>query len=76
MDLVITVELMEEYNTISEYEKDKKVFMEIYEKVMKEEIDLHTLSAETINKISILLKEDIKIKERYVEILKSKLNNC
>lgn len=66
---------MEEYNTISEYEKDKKDFMEIYEKVMKDEIDLHTLSAETINKISILLKEDIKIKERYVEILKAKLKN-
>ena len=73
---MIIVKLMEEHNTMSEYEKDKKNFMEIYEKVMKDEIDLHTLSAETINKISILLKEDIKIKERYVEILKSKLNNC
>ena len=62
--------LKEETNAVS---KHKKEFMEIYEKVMKDEIDLKILPLETIDKISILLKEEIKIKKEYIKRLREKL---
>ena len=64
------IELKEETNAAS---KHKKEFMEIYEKVMKDEIDLKILPLETIDKISILLKEEIKIKKEYIKRLREKL---
>ena len=64
------MKLKEETNAVS---KHKKEFMEIYEKVMKDEIDLQILPLETIDKISILLKEEIKIKKEYIKRLKEKL---
>ena len=64
------MKLKEETNDVSEH---KKEFMEIYEKVMKDEIDLQILPLETIDMISILLKEEIKIKKQYIKRLKEKL---
>lgn len=64
------MKLKEETNAVS---KQKKEFMEIYEKVMKDEIDIQILPLETIDKISILLKEEIKIKIEYIKRLKDKL---
>ena len=64
------MKLKEETNAVS---KHKKECMEIYEKVMKDEIDLQILPLETIDKISILLKEEIKIKKEYIKRLKEKL---
>ena len=64
------MKLKEETNDVSEH---KKEFMEIYEKVMKDEIDLQILPLETIDMISILLKEEIKIKKEYIKRLKEKL---
>ncbi len=64
------MKLKEETNAVS---NQKKEFMEIYEKVMKDEIDIQILPLETIDKISILLKEEIKIKKEYIKRLKEKL---
>ena len=61
---------------IENYEIDKKEFFKLYEDVMNDRIDLNALSTDKLKKIRDLLKEEIIIKERYVERLKGKLNDC
>lgn len=61
---------------IENCEIDKKEFFKLYEDVMNDKVDLNTLSIDKLKKIRDLLKEEIIIKERYVERLKGKLNDC
>ena len=61
---------------IENYEINKKEFFKLYEDVMNDRVDLNALSIDKLKKIRDFLKEEIKIKERYVETLKTKLNDC
>ena len=61
---------------IENYEINKKDFFKLYEDVMNDRVDVNALSTDKLKKIRDFLKEEIKIKERYVETLKTKLNDC
>ena len=61
-------------DNIENYETDKKDFLELYEKSKKGEVDLLSLSPDTLKKMCALLEEEIKIKERNNEIKRAKLN--
>lgn len=63
-------------NNTENFEMSKKEFLKLYEKAKKDKIDLHTLPEETLKKMCTLLEEEIKMKQRDVEILKAKLNAC
>lgn len=63
-------------NNTENFEMNKKEFLKLYEKAKKNQIDLHTLPEETLKKMCTLLEEEIKMKQRDVEILKAKLNVC
>lgn len=55
---------------------NKKEFLELYENSKKGNVDLLTLPPEILKKMCILLEEEIKMKERDIEILKAQLNAC
>ena len=56
-----------------EYKTNKKEFFDIYEKSKKGEVDLFSLSAETLEKMCTLIEEEIRIKKRNNEIKRKKL---
>ena len=45
----------------------KNSIREIYEKVKKNEIDIYSLDNETLNIVNKMLKEEVKIKEKYLK---------
>ena len=57
-----------------QYEIDKKEFLELYENSKKGEVDLLSLSPETLKKMCTLIEEEIRIKEKNNEIKRAKLN--
>ena len=59
---------------IDKYATDKKEFLELYENSKKGEVDLLSLSPDTLKKMCALLEEEIKMKERNNEIKRAKLN--
>ncbi len=60
-------------NNIEMSKIDKKEFLELYEKAKKGEVDVYQLPNDVLEKMYILLEEEIRIKERDIEILKEKL---
>lgn len=61
-------------NNIKKREIDKQEFLELYENSKKGNVDLLTLPPETLKEMCKLLEEELKIKEKYVESLKAKLD--
>ena len=55
------------------YKIDKKEFMDIYEKSKTGDIDLFTIPVDKLEKMCILLEEEIKIKERNLDEKRNKL---
>ena len=52
---------------------EKKDFLELYENAKRGKIDLYQLPKATLEKICALLEEEIKIKEKDIEIIKTKI---
>ncbi len=57
-------------------EINKKEFLELYDNSKKGNVDLLTLPPEILKNMCLLLEEEIKMKERDIELIKSKLNAC
>lgn len=53
---------------------DKKEFLELYENSKKGNVDLLKIPPEILKKMCILLEEEIRLKEKEIEIIKAKLN--
>ena len=53
---------------------EKKDFLELYNNAKKGNIDLLSLPPETLKKMCTLLEEEIKMKERDIQIIQAKLN--
>lgn len=61
-------------NNVKTYEDDKKEFLQLYEDSKNGKIDLLSLSPEILEKMCILLEEEIKIKEKNNDMKRAKLS--
>lgn len=71
---ISSIQKESESYTSSNDKLDKKEFLELYENSKKGEVDLLSLSPDTLKKMCALLEEEIKMKERNNEIKRAKLN--
>lgn len=57
------------------FEDEKKEFFRLYNESKKDNFDVFSVDKEKLDKICDMMLEEIKIKQKYIEELKAKLNN-